>query len=210
MYLAHIPAWLRRLYPRYIWQIADTQKVLYLTFDDGPTPEITDWVLDQLEQYEAKATFFLIGDRVRQFPELAKKVQTAGHQVGNHSHTHRNGWKTSTREYITDFEQAREEIENSLSPAAKLYRPPYGKIKRKQARQILQTHQIVMFDVLSGDFDPKLSAEQCYQNVIGNAGPGSIVVFHDSLKAAPLLKKVLPRVLQFYAEQGYRFAIIPA
>lgn len=206
MYLKKIPAIIQRYYPDYLWRIpTGNEKVLYLTFDDGPTPEISSWVLDQLEKYGARATFFLIGKNVKAHPELVHQLLDAGHRVGNHTENHLNGWKTPLKSYLKDSLQGQKTIQEYTGKRTTLFRPPYGKITNSQAIRILRSHQIVMMDVLSGDFDESMTAQQCASAVITKAIPGSIVLFHDSVKAWDRLEEALPQVLEHFLEKGYRF-----
>jgi peptidoglycan/xylan/chitin deacetylase (PgdA/CDA1 family) len=198
-----IPRLVKRLFPRYCWDAPSGGNAVYLTFDDGPHPEITAWVLDLLRQFDAKATFFCIGKNVQQHPELFARISTEGHTVGNHTHNHLNGWKTDTATYLANVQEAAELIE------ARLFRPPYGRISRKQAAGIATAMrnpdaQVVMWDVLSADFDRSISPEACAENVLEHTVPGSIIVFHDSEKAWPNLQVALPIVLKVFQERGYR------
>lgn len=197
---AKTPGFVKSLFPNFTWHIETEEKVLYLTFDDGPTPEVTDWVLKTLNQYHAKATFFCIGNNITKHPDVYSRVIKEGHSVGNHTHNHLKGWKVKTKHYLADVELASEVINSQL------FRPPYGKFKTKQSKQLIKSgYQIVMWDVLSFDWDAKTSQEACLKNVIGTAKEGSIVVFHDSHKAWENLSYVLPRVLDYYSEKGYTF-----
>lgn len=200
-YFIKTPWIAKKIFFNYIWSLPATGRDIYLSFDDGPHPEITPWVLDLLAQYEAKASFFCIGNNVALYPEVYKRIINEGHAVGNHTYHHLNGWKTSEAAYISDVKQAAQLIDS------KLFRPPYGKIRSLQAKNLLNVlgadTRIVMWDVLSGDFDRAFTSQQCYENVIRNIAPGSIVVFHDSEKAFPHLKIVLPRVLEFLKEANY-------
>lgn len=199
MVLAKTPRLVQQLLPGFLWHVPSKEKVLYLTFDDGPIPEITPWVLETLEKWQAKATFFCVGDNVRKHPGIFQQLLAAGHSTGNHTFNHLNGWKTPAPLYLENIEKCRE-----LLPA-KLFRPPYGSITPAQARQLRKQYRIVMWDVLSWDFNTRISPERCLQNVLANARLGSIVVMHDSLKAAPNMKYALPRVLQHFSALGYRF-----
>lgn len=198
---------IKKLFPNYIWDIPNNENKVYLTFDDGPTPEITTWVLNQLEQYNAKATFFCIGKNIATHPEIFSQIIEKGHSIGNHTYNHLNGWKTSTSEYIENSVQCAEvskQFENN-----KLFRPPYGKIKATQARKLRQQgYKIIMWDVLSADFDQSITKEECLNNVLSNTKSGSIIVFHDSLKAFENLEYALPRVLQHLAEHHFSFETI--
>ena len=199
MYLVKTPQLIQNLFPNFIWKVPSVQKVLYLTFDDGPIPEVTPWVLDTLEEYEAKGTFFCVGDNIRKNPDLLGEVVSRGHHVGNHTFNHLNGWSTDNVPYFHNVRHCANLVKSGL------FRPPYGRLKPKQAQFLQRHYTIIMWDVLSGDFDPNLSHEQCLENVLHHAAPGSIVVFHDSLKAEGKLRFVLPRVLAHFQQQGYRF-----
>jgi peptidoglycan-N-acetylglucosamine deacetylase len=199
MYLIKTPQFIQDLFPNFTWRIPTQEKVLYLTFDDGPIPEVTPWVLEELKRFNARATFFCVGDNIRKYPEVFQQVVDNGHSVGNHTFNHLNGW---TMDNIPYFHNVRHCANMTHSV---LFRPPYGRLKPKQAQFLQRHYRIVMWDVLSGDFDPKITAENCLANVVNNAGPGSIVVFHDSLKADDKLSYVLPRVLEHFANLGYSF-----
>lgn len=203
-YLKKISGLGRTFYPSLTWKIKTSEKILFLTFDDGPFPEITSWVLKELEKYKAKAVFFCIGENLEKYPEFAKKIVEKGHKIGNHTYNHLNGWEVGGAEYLENTEKC--EMLISQHSNEKLFRPPYGRISRSQIK-LLQNkdYKISMWDVISGDFDTKITSEKCYQNVIRNAEKGSIVVFHDSQKAFSHLQETLPRVLKYYSEKGFRF-----
>lgn len=206
LYFIKTPRILKRLFAKYTWSFFSTQKEIFLTFDDGPIPEVTEFVLDQLNEFNAKATFFCIGDNIRKYPAVFSRIVNEGHSVGNHTFNHLNGWKNSNTAYIDNINRC----ENLLShQKTKLFRPPYGKIKRKQAKQLLANgYKIIMWDVLSADFDPTITKEKCLQNVLRNVENGSIIVFHDSIKASDKLYYVLPKVLEEFSLQGYKFKAI--
>ena len=206
-YFVKTPWWLKKIYESYVWSLPDNEKTLYLTFDDGPHPEATPFVLRQLKQYNALATFFCIGKNVVANPVLYKQIINEGHAVGNHTHNHLNGWKTSNDAYMNDIARASREIESNL------FRPPYGRITSFQAKNLNaamrgKKAKVIMWDVLSADFDPDCTPQQCLANVILPSVPGSIIVFHDSEKAFPKLEYTLPRMLKFYSESGYRFKLV--
>lgn len=202
--------WLiKKLFPRFLWSMPFADKTVYLTFDDGPIPEVTDFVLDQLREYDAKATFFCIGDNIRKNAEIFSRVVAQGHAFGNHTYNHLNGWKTPGKEYLENVALCQNEIDSLARDAAKLMRPPYAKVTRAQSRQLLALgYKIVMWDVLSADFDQRISPEECLENVLRNIRPGSIVIFHDSLKAFANMRYALPKTLQFLKENGYRCAAL--
>ncbi len=204
MYLVKTPYFIQNLFPNFTWKIPTQEKVIYLTFDDGPIPSVTPWVLDQLEKYDAKATFFCVGDNVRKYPDVFKQVKQAGHSVGNHTFNHLNGWGTENIPYFHNVRRCANLVKSEL------FRPPYGRLLPSQAQFLQRHYRVVMWDVLSGDFDPKISEEQCFMNVINNADNGSIVVFHDSLKAQEKLEYVLPKVLKYFHEEGFRFESLEA
>jgi peptidoglycan/xylan/chitin deacetylase (PgdA/CDA1 family) len=204
MYLVKTPQLIQDLFPNFIWRISTEEPVIYLTFDDGPIPEVTPWVLQTLDQYDAKATFFCVGDNIRKHPEVFRSVVEAGHSVGNHTFHHLNGWATDNIRYFHDVRQG------ARMARTELFRPPYGKLTRRQALFLQRHYSIVMWDVLSGDFDVHASGEQCLHNVVEYAGPGSIVVFHDSLKAEKQLRHALPRMLRHFSSDGYRFEALSA
>ncbi|MFT6335520.1 MAG: peptidoglycan/xylan/chitin deacetylase (PgdA/CDA1 family) [Halioglobus sp.] len=194
MYLVKTPPFVQFLFKKLIWRFIDTEKV-YLTFDDGPVPEATPWVLDVLKEADIKATFFCVGENVKKYPDIYKRILDEGHSVGNHTYNHLNAWKTNTKDYLENIELASNEI------GSKLFRPPYGKLSPTLSKKIESDYDIIMWDILSGDFDSNLSAEKCLSNVTSKARGGSIIVFHDSVKAIDKLKFVLPRVIEFFKSQ---------
>ncbi|WNJ16291.1 polysaccharide deacetylase family protein [Pontibacter sp. G13] len=198
-----------QVYQDYTWRHHTDELVLYLTFDDGPIPDISDWVTEQLALFNAKGTFFWIGENVRKHAKLAHQILDEGHLVGNHTETHKNGWKTETKTYLKDFLQGQQTIAEYTGFQTKLFRPPYAKVRKSQARQILKSHEIVMMDIVAGDFDTTLEGAYCAEQVIKHAKPGSIVVFHDSVKAWDRLKVALPIVLKHFSEKGYKFRKLP-
>lgn len=205
MYLIKTPFFLRWIYPSLIWRKSNSSHSIYITFDDGPIPKVTPFVLETLKKYNAKATFFCIGDNVRKHPGIFEDIKKEGHAIGNHTYNHLKGWKTSTTQYIDNYLKCDELVDSSL------FRPPYGRIKRRQISKLKQLKsdlKIIMWDVLSGDFDQNLSPEECLNNVLKYTGPGSIIVFHDSLKAFHRLEYVLPRALEKWDSEGYKFAIL--
>jgi len=195
------PALLTKFYPSLLWRVNTSEKEVYLTFDDGPIDGPTDFVLDTLKSFNAKATFFCIGDNIRKHPGQFKKIINTGHSVGNHTFNHLNGWKTDNDLYLHNIE----ECEQRLSSAKKLFRPPFGRIKSSQISLLKNDYQIVMWDVLTFDYDKYLSKQKCLEGAIGAVRSGSIVVFHDSIKAEKNLTHVLPRFMEYCATQGYSF-----
>jgi peptidoglycan/xylan/chitin deacetylase (PgdA/CDA1 family) len=262
--------WLfRKIFPNYVWNVKTDEKIIYLTFDDGPTPEVTDFVLDTLNAHQAKASFFCIGNNVEKHPKLFQRILAEGHRVGNHTQNHTKGWETTTAAYLQDVAAADEiiqdskfkvqglgfevqdsgfnteisrqnskakntskvsledlgdtqqssipnfssvtadqnsSINNRQSSIPKLFRPPYGLIRPLQGKQLLQMgYEIIMWDVISFDWEQELSEEKCLQNVISNTESGSIIVFHDSIKASKNMMYALPRMLAYFSEKGFRF-----
>ncbi|MCK7589776.1 polysaccharide deacetylase family protein [Subsaxibacter sp. CAU 1640] len=211
---AKTPFLLKKLYPNCIWDIPSKEKVLYLTFDDGPTPDITDWTLDVLKQYNAKATFFCIGNNIEKHQEIFNRIDKEGHSIGNHTFNHPKGWKLKTEAYLKEVERTQQLIDskttNQKSHINNLFRPPYGQITFKQARALRKLdYQIIMWDVLAFDWKDTISDEKCLQNVVANAKNGSIIVFHDSVKASKRLQYALPKVLDYFTEREYEFKRIP-
>ncbi|NQY06467.1 MAG: polysaccharide deacetylase family protein [Flavobacteriaceae bacterium] len=204
MYLTKTPKTLKKLYPRLIWDIASEDKSIYLTFDDGPTPQITPWTLECLSEHKAKATFFCIGKNMERHPEIVQQIIDKGHSIGNHTWSHENGWKTTLDDYQSSILKT-EELLHNLNVNNKLFRPPYGRIKKKQIKSLHEEFQIIMWDVLSADFDTNISKEKCLQNCIENADKGSIIVFHDSVKAFERLSYTLPKVLTHFSQKVYTF-----
>jgi len=201
---AKTPDFVKTLFPQLIWHIPTTEKVLYLTFDDGPTPDITEWVLSCLDSYQAKATFFCIGNNIDQNPDIFRRILESGHTVANHTYNHLKGWKTDTNEYIRDVELTQSLLQRHSN--TQLFRPPYGKFKISQAKQLLSLgYKIVLWDVLSYDWDRRISPEKCLGNVISKASEGSIIVMHDSVKAFENLSFALPRLLDHFSKDGYSF-----
>lgn len=180
---------------------------VYLTFDDGPNPVVTPFVLAELEKYEAKATFFCVGNNVAKYPGVFAQTKAAGHTVGNHTYNHLNGWATANAHYLKNIAQADKHI------GSRLFRPPYGRIKLSQYRKLMRKYpnwRIYMWDILSGDFDTTITGAQCLKNVLQTIEPGSIVVFHDSDKARERLEIALPGVLQYCKAQGWAMKALPA
>lgn len=208
-YFIKTPWWVKRFFPAYVWQLAVRGKEVFLTFDDGPHPTLTPWVLEVLQQYNAKATFFCVGNNVVLYNAVYQQILREGHAVGNHTHTHLNGWKTGTEVYWQDVAKAALHIDSAL------FRPPYGRIKKAQAQRIKtalhkEPAAIIMWDVLSGDFDETFLPAQCLNHVLQHTVPGSVIVFHDSEKAQKNLKYALPKVLEKLREEGYSFSKIEA
>lgn len=223
MYLAKSPFFLKWYYSNLLWNMPRTEKIVYLTFDDGPIPNVTEFVLNTLKSFEIKATFFCIGDNITKHHEIFNRLKNDGHVVGNHTFNHLKGWKTNDETYLANILKCQELTQSNL------FRPPYGRIKKSQINKLkaerlkLKTpnqaahisdlkspisFEIVMWDVLSGDFDENLSPEKCLKNVISNIQNGSIIVFHDSLKAFDRLKYALPKTIQYLRDKGYQFGTL--
>lgn len=211
---------MRALYPNFIWRIPTEKKEIFLTFDDGPIPEITEFVLEELDKYKAKATFFCIGGNIEKYPDIFQKVVYQQHTIGNHTFNHVRGWDSEDEYYVDNFrkceniivEQSLKSdvenggIENRKSKIDKRkFRPPFGRIKRSQAKEILKTHEIVMWDVLTGDYDQSLSKESVLSKALQHTEQGSIVLFHDSIKASKNMMYALPKFLEYFSERGYIF-----
>jgi len=197
----HTPRFLRYLYNRdAIWQMPGKSKTLYLTFDDGPTTELTYWILDILEEYNAKATFFCVGANVEKHPQIFKDIIFKGHSVGNHTFNHLNGWKTETGIYCDNILKASNLIDSHL------FRPPYGKMKRSQIKLIKElNYKTVMWSILTYDFDKELDFDEAWKNILLHTTPGSILVFHDNIKAIENIKLLLPKTLEYFSSKGFNF-----
>ena len=200
-YTVQIPKIIQRSTRLLKWREEGTNSV-YLTFDDGPTPKITEKVLDILKSFNVKGTFFCIARNVDRHPGIYNKLLKAGMGIGNHTYSHLNGWKTNNQDYLNDVDLAASHIDS------KLFRPPYGKIRNKAAREISKEYKIIMWDVLSKDYARKVSPEQCFENVKKHATAGSIIVFHDSVKAFPKLEYALPKTIEYLLEKGYNLDCI--
>lgn len=205
MFLHHSPFWLKALFPGFIWRVPTSEKKIFLTFDDGPIPDITEWVLETLKQHHAKATFFCIGDNVRKHPDVFQKLLKGGHSIGNHTFNHMNGWKSADNAYLENIEKCSDQFNFETN----LFRPPYGRIKKSQSKIVLTERKIIMWDVLSGDFSKSLTPEVCLKKTIQYARPGSIILFHDSIKASKSMQYALPRFLEHYTREGFSFEALP-
>jgi peptidoglycan/xylan/chitin deacetylase (PgdA/CDA1 family) len=220
-----VPFFLPWLYPNLVWRIPTSEKELFLTFDDGPVPGVTDFVLQTLKKYSCKATFFCIGENVQKHPAVFKKVVEDGHTIGNHTFNHVKGWSTSLSKYIDNIKQCDNILHNSKfeiqdsefiakdsgfsTQGSRLFRPPYGRITRKQIKA-LSNYKIILWDVLTIDYNKNVSPESCLRNSIGATRPGSIIVFHDSLKAERNMMYALPRYIEYFHEQGFVFKALPS
>ena len=200
MYFVKTPFWLKKWFNHYHWDIETNEQAVYLTFDDGPHPLATPFVLEQLDRFNAKATFFCIGKNVAAHKGIYEEILQRGHSVGNHTHNHLNGWKTPHQQYINNVDEAARNITSTL------FRPPYGRITKKAGRTLINKgFKVIMWDVLSADFDRTLSPEKCRDIVIKKSQAGSVIVFHDSQKAFKNLQVALPATLQYFSERGFVF-----
>jgi len=197
--LIKIPTIVERLFPSIIWNKSRNQKTLYLTFDDGPCEELSLFILDELKKYKAKATFFYLGSQVDKFPNWVEKCQKENHSIGNHTFSHLNGWASTNNVYFEDVEKANRIINSNL------FRPPYGRIKPSQLFFLKKQYKIVMWDVLSWDFDKDTTPQECYDNILKHTNNGSIIVLHENEKSAKNVKEVLPKILRHYTSLGYEF-----
>jgi|ERR1051326_4020058 peptidoglycan/xylan/chitin deacetylase (PgdA/CDA1 family) len=207
------PNWLmRRLYSSAVWRVPTDKKKIFLSFDDGPIPEITPWVLNTLKQFNAKATFFCVGENIEKHPEIFRQIISEGHSVGNHTYNHLNGWKTKTKIYLENISKfdLTINLKFQTSNIKPFFRPPYGRMKKSQSSIINKKYSIVLWDVLSGDFDKNTSEEKCLKNVLTKTREGSIVVFHDSIKAKRNLFYTLPKFLETFSKKGFIFSQLPA
>lgn len=204
MYFAKTPKAFTYIYPNCTWNIEPTtQKTVYLTFDDGPCKGVTDIALKLLAQHNAKATFFCVGEQASKNLDLLRQIQEEGHKIGNHTHNHLKGWDTEDQSYLENIEKANQVLKT------KLFRPPYGKATRKQLKEIQKDYQIIMWDILSGDFDHKLSTKKMVTNVLNNLSDGSIIVMHDSQKHGEKMLAALPEILEGIVKQGFQLEVIP-
>ena len=199
MYFVKTPALFKYLFPNGTWKVDTGIKKLYLTFDDGPIPQITPWILDLLAAHDATATFFCVGENAERYPEIIDRIVREGHSIGSHTHNHLNGWNEENNAYFLNVRKAAKLVGSNL------FRPPYGKLKPRQAHFLSKHYKIVMWDILSGDFDASLKLDEVYHNIIDHIEPGSIIVMHDSLKTMHHVQFTLPRLLQFATKQGYVF-----
>lgn len=201
-YTAKTPNWVKKLFGGSLWDLPKAGKAIYLTFDDGPHPQITPFILDELRKYNARATFFCIGKNVEENPVVFKRILTEGHAVGNHTYSHLDGWRTANTRYLADVLKAKRYIDSNL------FRPPYGRISRKQRKELSAMDppmKNIMWSILSGDFDKRITSEECCTNVIKHAENGAVIVFHDSEKAKQKMLYALPVVLKYFSGKGYEF-----
>ncbi|MGD1840579.1 MAG: polysaccharide deacetylase family protein [Thermonemataceae bacterium] len=206
MYIYKTPLWVKKLFPHYLWHKTREEKTLYLTFDDGPVPGVTEWVLTTLQAFQAKATFFCVGENLRKYPHLFERLLQEGHRIGNHTYHHLKGWGTADQAYEQDIAHCQALIEERAVVQEALFRPPYGRITPKQGKQLLTQYKIVMWDVLAHDYDARINPVVALRKIIQHSTNGTIIVFHDSYKAEHNLRAILPAYLQHFSDLGFRFA----
>lgn len=197
------PLLYRAMFTKAHWRINKEEKVVYLTFDDGPIPEVTPWVLDTLDKFSIKATFFCVGDNVRKYPEIFEEVKRRGHRVGNHTFNHLQGWRTLTKNYLANVAKADKLIQSNL------FRPPHGHVRMPQMWFLKRHYKIIMWDVVTRDYNPDLTGDDIINIVKKRTRNGSIIVFHDSVKSIKRLQESLEGAIQWLLESGYRFEMIP-
>ena len=200
--LVRPPQLLRRFYKDSHWRMDKNEPVIYLTFDDGPIPELTEWVLDILKEYSVKATFFCVGDNIVNNPLIFDRILDEGHQLGNHTFNHLKGWKVKNSEYFKNIEKCQELTKTNL------FRPPYGRIKKSQYKLLAKDYKVVFWDVLSYDYDKLTSPKKCLDNSVRYTRNGSIIVFHDNVKAQKNLKFALPQYIEHFLKLNYKFATL--
>lgn len=205
MFLHKTPKLVRWLYPKLIWSVNTKEKKLYLTFDDGPIPGLTEFVIRTLDNFEAKATFFCVGDNLKKYPDIAQLAFDKGHTLANHTFNHIKGWSTDTSKYLENIRKCDAQLSRYENKATTLFRPPYGKIKRNQISALERSYKIIMWDVLSGDYSQRIEPEQCLRNSIQATETGSIVLFHDNIKAQKNIEYTLPRYLEHFKKRDYHF-----
>ena len=201
MFIEQPPQFIRQLYPRACWRMSASERSVYLTFDDGPIPEVTPWVLDVLDKYRVKATFFMVGDNVRKHPDEFRMVVERGHRIGNHTHNHLKGFAETTENYLANIDVASAYISSNL------YRPPHGIMRWAQYRALSKRYRIIMWDLVTRDYDSKLTGVEVLDKVKRYARPGSIITFHDSLRSVHNLRYALPRAIEWLLAEGYEFKV---
>lgn len=204
MFWHTVPKAVQLCFPRRIWSGDGSANQVYLTFDDGPVPGVTDFVLNELAKRGQNATFFMVGDNLRKFPTLSKEVFESGHQIGNHTFNHLNGWKTTHEEYLKNIQAFDRVLESSLGIQTTLFRPPYGLMKNSQAKEVLKTKRLIMWNVLSGDYDKRIGPYRVLSKSIKNTLPGSVVLFHDQQKTKETVREILPHYLNFLVDHGFQ------
>lgn len=208
VWMHHVPSLIPKVFDKFIWNKNRDDKAVYLTFDDGPVPGITDFVLNELSKRSMTATFFMVGGNVEKHPNLAKEVLQAGNGIGNHTFNHLDGYRNPDILYLENIEKCQNIIQDSLGVSPINFRPPYGKISKSQSKLVLEKYQIIMWDVLSGDYDPGQSPEKCLSKTIQYSRNGSIVLFHDQQKTERVVKRVLPDYLDFIIEKGFQTGVL--
>lgn len=208
MLFHHVPSFVQLIMPHYVWHKNRTEKNVFLTFDDGPVPGITDFVLEELDMRQMKATFFMVGDNVSKHPALARRVKTQGHRIGNHTHNHINGSLLPADEYLENVTKCQATLQEVLDIRPNIFRPPYGRLTSQQRKDISKTHQVIMWDVISGDYNQHQSPELCLSKIKHYTRNGSIILFHDQVKTERLVFSVLPQFLDFIQAQGYRTELL--
>ena len=201
MFIEQPPQFIRRLYPRACWRMDSSERAVYLTFDDGPIPEVTPWVLDVLDKYRIKATFFMVGDNVRKHPDEFKMVVERGHRIGNHTYNHLKGMAEHTDHYVANIDKA------DCYLSTNLFRPPHGLMRLRQYRALCERYHIIMWDLVTRDYNPKLNGRQILRKVRKYARNGSIITFHDSLRSIDNLHYALPRAIEWLQSEGYAFKV---
>lgn len=199
MHIVKIPKWFQSLFNSIEWRVKTDKKVIYLTFDDGPNIDSTEFIISSLEKYHAKATFFCLGYNILKYPDQFKKINKSKFSIGNHTFQHMNGWKTKTKIYLNDVKKCHEIYSSNL------FRPPFGKINPFQIDELKKTHRIIMWDINSWDFDPSINKELIFKKMVKKIQNGSIVLFHDNKKSLENLRYLLPKVLSYFSEKGYKF-----
>ncbi|SEK64520.1 polysaccharide deacetylase family protein [Parapedobacter koreensis] len=202
MYTVSAPIILKWLYPTLTWHRSRAEKRIFLTFDDGPIPDVTPAIINTLKKYGIKATFFCVGENIKKHPDLFDDLLENGHRIGNHTYNHLNGWKIPNETYVRNVAQCQQLVQTNL------FRPPYGRGTRAQYATLRAAYEIIMWDVLSGDFDTNLAPQKCLQNVISHTRNGSIVVFHDNIKAIPRVTYALPRAIEHWLDKGFEFGVL--
>lgn len=203
-----VPTWLQKLFPLRVWRKSEANQEIFLTFDDGPIPGVTDFVLSELDKRGMRATFFVVGDNVRKHLSLAKEILAAGHSLGNHTYNHLHGWKTNDQHYFRNIKKCDQILWDELGVQTKLFRPPYGVMKYGQAKMVLKEKEVVMWEVLSGDYDPGLSKERILKKTINHSRNGSIILFHDQEKTAKIIPQIIPDYLDFIQGENWKTALI--
>lgn len=202
LYLKKVPKLLQNLFPHIIWRVNGTKKQVFLTFDDGPTPNITPFILNLLNEYQAKATFFCIGEQVKKYPQQFQMIIDGGHAVGNHTFSHPKGWQTNTENYLQDVARCAEVFQSQL------FRPPYGQLTPKQYKTLKKQYKIVIWEIMNGDFSAETSSDDCLKTVTKNISAGSVIVLHDKERIAEKIKDYLPKLMEFLSKEGYEFGVL--